>query len=133
MLVTYEGGCHCGQVRFRVQGDLDNVSECNCSICTMKGIVHLVVPRERFELLRGADAITTYLFNTGVAKHTFCRHCGIHAFYTPRSAPDGISVNVRCLDGVDFAAVRPRPFDGLHWEDAMRARVESGNASDVTG
>ena len=133
MLATYEGGCHCGQVRFRVQGDLDNVSECNCSICTMKGIVHLVVPRERFELLRGADAITTYLFNTGVAKHTFCRHCGIHSFYTPRSAPDGISVNVRCLDGVDFAAVRPRPFDGLHWEDAMRARVESGNASDVTG
>jgi len=133
MLATYEGGCHCGRVRFRVQGDLDNVSECNCSICTMKGIVHLVVPIERFELLRGADAITTYRFNTGVAKHTFCRHCGIHSFYTPRSAPDGISVNVRCLDGVDFAAVRPNPFDGMHWEEAMRARRESGNASDVTG
>jgi len=133
MLATYEGGCHCGRVRFRVQGDLDNVSECNCSICTMKGIVHLVVPIERFELLRGADAITTYRFNTGVAKHTFCRHCGIHSFYTPRSAPDGISVNVRCLDGVDFAAVRPNPFDGMHWEEAMRARLESGNASDVTG
>ena len=133
MLQIYEGGCHCGAVRFRAEGDLDNVSECNCSICTMKGIIHLVVPRDRFELLRGTEAITTYTFNTGVAKHTFCRHCGIHSFYTPRSAPDGISVNVRCLDDVDVEAVRRRPFDGRHWEDAMRARLASGDASDVTG
>jgi hypothetical protein len=133
MMETYEGGCHCGQVRFRVRGDLANVAECNCSICTMKGFLHLIVPRERFELLRGAEAITTYAFNTGVAKHTFCRHCGIHSFYTPRSAPDGISVNVRCLDGVDIDAIRANPFDGRHWEDAMRERLESGNAGDVTG
>jgi hypothetical protein len=121
MLQTYQGGCHCGQVRFRVQGDLANVSECNCSICTMKGILHLVVSREQFELLSGQDAITTYQFGTNVAKHTFCRHCGIHSFYTPRSNPDGISVNVRCLEGVDVEAVRPRPFDGRHWEEAMAA------------
>jgi hypothetical protein len=133
MLQTYEGGCHCGQVRFRVQGDLDSISECNCSICTMKGILHMVVPRDRFELLSGEGAITTYKFGSGVAKHTFCSHCGIHSFYTPRSAPDGISVNVRCLDGVDVEAVKPRLFDGRHWEDAMRARQESGDASDVTG
>jgi len=132
MLETYEGGCHCGQVRFRVQGDLATASECNCSICTMKGIVHLVVPRTRFELLRGQDAITTYQFGSNVAKHTFCRHCGIHSFYVPRSAPDGVSVNVRCLDGVDMAAVRPSPFDGQYWEDAMRARREAGTASDVS-
>lgn len=133
MLATYEGGCHCGQVRFRVRGDLDQVSECNCSVCTMKGILHLVVSREQFELLRGEDAISTYAFGTGVAKHTFCRHCGIHSFYTPRSRPDGISVNVRCLEGVDVDAVRPRPFDGRHWEEAMRTRLASGNAHDVTG
>ena len=133
MLQTYEGGCHCGKVRFRCQGDLTNVSECNCSICTKKGILHLIVPRDRFELLRGADAITSYEFGSGVAKHTFCKHCGMHSFYTPRSAPDGISVNVRCLDGVDVEAVRANPFDGRHWEDAMRSRLESGNASDVTG
>ncbi len=133
MLQTYEGGCHCGQVRFRCHGDLTNVAECNCSVCTMKGFLHLIMPRDRFELLSGEDAITTYKFGTGVAKHTFCKHCGIHSFYTPRSAPDGISVNVRCLDGVDVAGVRGNPFDGRHWEDAMRGRLELGNASDVTG
>ena len=126
MLATYEGGCHCGQVRFRVQGDLDHVSVCNCSICTMKGILHMMVPREQFELLRGEDAITTYKFNTGVAKHTFCRHCGIHSFYTPRSMPDGISVNVRCLDGVDIAGLHPNLFDGAHWEEFMAARRAGG-------
>ena len=133
MLQTYEGGCHCGKVRFRCLGDLTNVSECNCSVCTMKGFLHLIMPRDRFELLRGTDAITNYEFGSGVAKHTFCKHCGIHSFYTPRSAPDGISVNVRCLDGVDVEAVRANPFDGRHWEDAMRSRLASGNASDVTG
>ena len=133
MLEAYEGGCHCGRVRFRVRGDLATVSECNCSICTMKGILHLVVPRERFELLRGADAITTYLFNTGVAKHTFCRYCGIHSFYTPRSAPDGVSVNVRCLDGVDMTTIKTHPFDGRHWDEAMRARRQSGDTRDITG
>ena len=121
MLGTYEGGCHCGRVRLRVRGDLADASDCNCSICTMKGILHLVVPREQFELLQGENAITTYEFNTGVAKHTFCRYCGIHAFYTPRSLPDGVSVNIRCLDGVDLDSVRPRPFDGRNWEEAARA------------
>jgi hypothetical protein len=130
---TYEGGCHCGEVRFRVEGDLDNVSWCNCSICTKKGIVHMVVTRERFHLLSGQDAISSYTFGTGVAKHTFCRHCGIHSFYTPRSAPNGISVNVRCLEGVDVDAVKPHLFDGRNWEAAMHARLESGDASDVTG
>ncbi len=105
------------KVRFRCQGDLTNVSECNCSVCTMKGFLHLIMPRDRFELLSGEDAITTYKFGSGVAKHTFCKHCGIHSFYTPRSAPDGISVNVRCLDGVDVAgcpgeSVRRTPLGG---------------------
>ena len=123
MLQTYEGGCHCGEVRIRVQADLTQISECNCSICTKKGILHLVVPLDHFELLQGEDAITTYTFGTGVAKHTFCRHCGIHAFYTPRSEPDKVSVNARCLDGVDHAMLHSSQlFDGQNWEAAMHTR-----------
>jgi hypothetical protein len=129
MAETYEGGCHCGAVRFRVHGDLDDTTECNCSICTMKGILHLMVPRAQFELLSGQDAITTYQFGTNVAKHTFCRHCGIHSFYTPRSMPEGVSVNVRCLKGVDIAALRPSQFDGQHWEETMHARGAAGETS----
>ena len=123
MLKTMEGGCHCRRVRFRVTADLTRVTDCNCSICTKKGFLHLIVPPERFELLSGKDELTTYQFNTGTAKHTFCKHCGIHPFYVPRSDPDNIDVNVRCLDDIDLAVISPKSFDGKNWEAAMGARV----------
>src|SRR5262245_46908609 len=115
MPTTMEGGCHCGRVRFRVTGDLANVAECNCSICTRKRTPTLVVRPGRFERISGKDELTTYAFNTGVAKHTFCRHCGIHPFYVPRSDPDKIDVNARCLDDIDLATISPKPFDGKNW------------------
>ena len=121
---TYEGGCHCGRVRFRVRSDLSRVSRCNCSMCVKKGILHLIVGPEQFELLRGREELTTYTFNTGVAKHTFCRHCGIHPFYVPRSDPDKIDVNARCLDNVDPDALAVVEFDGQHWEESMARDAE---------
>jgi hypothetical protein len=122
MTHSYEGGCHCGRVRLRATGDLAETLDCNCSICTKKGFLHLIVPREQFELLSGADSLTTYRFNTGVAQHFFCSHCGMHPFYIPRSDPEKVDVNVRCLEGVDMAALRPIPFDGQQWEAALAAR-----------
>ncbi|MEW5849119.1 MAG: GFA family protein [Myxococcota bacterium] len=114
---TYVGGCHCGAVRFRVSTDSLEALDCNCSICTKKGFLHLIVPRERFTLLQGAEFLTTYTFNTHVAKHTFCRVCGIHPFYTPRSHPDGVDVNVRALDGNVVGDFKVVPFDGKNWEE----------------
>ena len=70
---------------------------------------------ERFELIRGKDDLTTYTFNTGVAKHTFCKHCGIHPFYVPRSEPDKIDVNARCIDDIDLTVLKAKDFDGKHW------------------
>ena len=123
MLETREGGCHCGQVRFRAKVDLDLMSWCSCTICTKKGILHLPVAAERLEILSGADDLTTYLFNTGVAKHTFCRHCGIHPFYNPRPDPENYSVNVHCLDDYDPDAMRSqRLFEGKNWEEAFARR-----------
>lgn len=120
---TMEGGCHCGRVRFRVTAELDRVTYCNCSMCTKKGFLHLIVPPGQFELVSGRDDLTTYTFHTGVARHTFCRHCGIHPFYVPRSDPDKIDVNARCLDGFDTLAITPKRFDGRNWEAAMRQDV----------
>ncbi len=120
---TMQGGCHCGRVRFKVVADLDRVSYCNCSVCSKKGFLHLIVPPEQFELLSGKDDLTTYQFNTGTAKHTFCKVCGIHAFYVPRSDPSKIDVNVRCIDDIDLSALTISTFDGKHWEEAMGQRV----------
>ncbi|WGV26447.1 GFA family protein [Halotia branconii] len=114
--VTYEGGCHCGAVRFRVTTEDHKADDCNCSICRKKGFLHLIVPRSQFTLLKGQDELTTYRFNTGIAQHKFCRTCGMHPFYIPRSHPDGIDVNVRCLDGDVIDNFQIIPFDGQNWE-----------------
>jgi hypothetical protein len=98
-IITHRGGCHCGRVRFEVDAPTAiEAIQCNCSICRMTGFLHLIVPASRFRLLQGGDALTEYRFNTGTARHLFCKYCGVKPFYVPRSHPHGFSVNVRCLD-----------------------------------
>ena len=105
-MVIHKGGCHCGAIKYEVDAPEEIDAElCNCSICSMTSYLHLIVPKERFRLIEGQEALDTYTFNTGVAKHYFCRHCGIKSFYVPRSNPDGISVNVRCLEGIELDSI----------------------------
>lgn len=119
-MVTHLGGCHCGRVRFEVTAPARlAVSECNCSICAKSGYLHLIVNTADFTLISGRADLTTYTFNTGVAKHYFCSYCGVKSFYTPRSHPDGVSVNARCIDSATVDAMVVTPFDGQHWEAAL--------------
>jgi hypothetical protein len=115
------GGCHCGAVRFKAELPAEaTLLQCNCSICAMTGFQHLIVPKDRFQLLGGENMLSEYRFGTGTARHLFCRRCGVKSFYVPRSHPDGISVNARTLDSpIDILV---QPFDGRNWETA-RARL----------
>jgi hypothetical protein len=122
-LVTHRGGCHCGTVAFEVEAPARlTVSECGCSICRMSGYLHLIVPRSHFRLLRGAEALSEYRFNTGTARHLFCSRCGVKSFYVPRSNPDGYSVNLHCLDQSTLVEVTIEPFDDSDRE-ASEARI----------
>ena len=114
-----EGGCHCGAVRFAIEvlPPLE-VLDCNCSICSKTGFLHLIVPHSDFVLLSGADSLTSYRFGTGAAEHLFCRTCGIKSFYQPRSHPEAWSVHFRCLDPGHGIVPEVREFDGLNWEKA---------------
>ena len=115
--MIHTGSCHCGAVRIEVEAPEQIVAyECNCSMCRRTAFLHLIVPASRFRLLSGADQLTTYVFNTGIAKHLFCRICGVRPFYVPRSNPDGFSVNVRCLDRSGIRSVEVLPFDGENWD-----------------
>jgi len=118
---VHEGGCHCGYVRFVVQSHPRSALVCNCSICTMKGYVHWVVPRSRFRLLAPDDesALPVYRFGTRVAVHMFCPVCGVAPFYLPRSDPDKIDVNLRCVSGIDIAALPVETFEGQNWDEAI--------------
>lgn len=121
-MTTLSGGCHCGAVRFRVVVRAFEAIDCNCSMCTKKGFLHLIVPHEDFELLSGKEMLSTYTFGTHTARHHFCKTCGIHAFYEPRSHPGHFDVNVRCLDDPnDIARFAIKPFDGRNWEENVDA------------
>ena len=111
-LITHRGGCHCRRVRFEIEAPaVIDVLDCNCSMCRMTGFLHLIVPASRFRLLSGTDDLLEYRFNTGTARHLFCRHCGVKAFYVPRSHPDGWSINARCLDAGTVGQLNIESFD----------------------
>ena len=114
----FEGGCHCGEVRFRIRLAEHKAIECNCSMCAKKGFINLIATEEDFELLQGEASLGMYQFNTMIAQHRFCKICGIHVFTRPRSHPDGYDINGRCLDqGHDFLEISP--FDGQNWEESV--------------
>lgn len=114
--MKYLGSCHCQAVTFSVECPEEiEVEDCNCSICSKVGFLHLIVPKSKFTLLTGEDSLTTYSFNSKLAKHTFCKVCGCKPFYIPRSNPDGVDINLRCLDEKP-KSVKVVAFDGQNWE-----------------
>ena len=115
------GGCHCGAVRFvaRLPDPPVAALDCNCSICSMTGFLHIIVPHADFTLECGAKTLTSYRFGSGAAEHLFCSVCGVKSFYQPRSHPEAWSVNAHCLDApVELALAA---FDGRNWEKAKAA------------
>ncbi len=115
--IAIRGGCHCGAVEYEVMvGRQLLVQECNCSICSMSGYLHLIVPAGAFRLISSKERLSEYRFNKGIARHLFCSRCGVKSFYVPRSNPDGFSVNVNCLDLPGDVVVTVEKFDGQNWE-----------------
>jgi len=121
--VIAKGGCHCGAVRFQCELPDPPVPalDCNCSVCSMTGFLHIIVAHEEFELLGGREALISYRFGTSAAEHLFCSVCGVKSFYQPRSHPAAWSVNAHCLDAPVALAVEK--FDGRDW-DAARAALD---------
>lgn len=116
-MILHKGSCHCGAVAIEIEAPAEiEALECNCSMCERTGFLHLIVAKNHFRLVSGADSISTYTFNTRVAQHYFCKACGCKPYYVPRSNPDGYSVNVRCLDKSTITKLTVRPFDGRNWE-----------------
>ena len=117
-MIDHQGGCHCGRVLYSVRAPTDiEVTQCNCSVCSRSGYLGLIVPLDQFKLLSGQESLQTYTFNTGTARHLFCRYCGIKSYYYPRSHPDSVNVNARCLDPGTVDSMTIRSVDGQNWEE----------------
>ena len=121
-----KGGCHCGAVRFEAVLPDPPVPalDCNCSVCSKTGFLHVMVPHSDFELIAGRDALTSYRFGTGAAEHLFCKTCGVKSFYQPRSHPDCWSLNAYCFD--EPIELEIERFDGRNWENA-KASLDGAN------
>ena len=117
----YLGSCHCGRVTFELDANLSYVMACNCSLCRRVGALWHGASDASFRITSGADELLLYQFNTKTAKHYSCKHCGVHPFSRPRLDPTRWAVNVRCIDGVEAAALPLKQFDGANWEQAAKA------------
>jgi len=126
---TYRGECHCGRVSFELRARLGYALDCNCSLCRRRGALWHAATDADLTILSGESDLLLYQFNTMAAKHYFCRHCGIHPFARPRLDPSRWVVNLRCIDGVDLAAIPVQAFDGANWETAARAFLEHSRRS----
>jgi hypothetical protein len=110
----YKGSCHCGQIAFEVDGEIAQLTDCNCSICSRKGSLLWFVPRQQFRLLTPVENLSTYTFNKHVIQHRFCARCGVNPF-AEADDPSGKSfaaINVRCLEDFDFSSIPISHFDG---------------------
>ena len=112
--MIYRGSCHCGRVAYEVEGDIQGALACNCSMCQRKGSLLWFVPRAQFRLRTPEDAAATYTFNKHVIKHRFCPTCGIHPYAEGIDSKGNAmaAINLRCIDGLDLAAIPVREFNG---------------------
>ncbi len=112
--MLYKGSCHCGDIAFEVEGEIEQVYDCNCSICSRMGSLHWFLPRDRMRLLTPESNLATYTFNTHTIKHRFCPKCGIHP-YGEGADPNGnakVAINARCLEGLDLDSLKVEKIDG---------------------
>jgi len=112
--MLHPGSCHCGAVQFQIDAPITELTTCDCSLCVKRNALMTKVPEQALTIVSGEDALELYQWNTQVAKHYFCRHCGIYVFHRKRAAPDHFGVNIFCLDGFDVAAVSVRATEGAN-------------------
>ena len=109
--MKYTGSCHCGSIKFEIDSDLEKIVQCNCSICIKRNAKMIMIPKENFKLLEGSEHLSLYQFNTEIAKHFFCKKCGIYTHHNRKSDPNGMGVNLGCIDDVD-----PMKFDVIQFD-----------------
>ena len=102
--MLHKGSCHCKAIEFEIESDLDKIMQCNCSICIRKNAKMCMVSKDSIQIIKGKENLTSYKFNTMIAEHFFCKNCGIYTHHNRRSDPNGVAINIGCIDAIN-------PFD----------------------
>jgi len=99
--MIYKLNCHCRTVEIQVDTDLDNIKQCNCSICKRKNAKMNLIPKDSIKIVKGKNNLSSYKFNTMKAEHFFCKTCGIYTHHNRRNDPNGVGINIGCIDEID--------------------------------
>ena len=110
--MKYKGSCHCKNIEFEVETNLEKIVQCNCSICIRRNAKMIMIPKENFTLTKGESDLVLYQFNSNFAKHYFCMKCGIYTHHNRKSDPNGMGVNLGCIEELDATEYDPIAFDG---------------------
>ena len=130
VLARHRATCHCGEVELALDlpDGIVDPRRCDCSICRRKGAVVASVPLAGLHVVRGADRLRLYQFNTHTARHYFCGTCGIYTHHQRRSTPTQFGINVACLEGVS-----PFDFPEIPVMDGVTHPSDSGGKARVAG
>jgi hypothetical protein len=120
----FKGSCHCGDIRFELEADINSVRVCNCSICTKRGALIFRVEKEKFRMISSIEKLKVYEWHTKTAKDYFCKTCGILPFRIPsalskKEVEEGVkpfhgwAINARCLEGLDLDSLKVVRINGL--------------------
>ena len=71
-----------------------------------------LIPKDAIRIIKGEDSLSTYQFNTMKAEHFFCKTCGVYTHHNRKSDPNGMGVNLGCIDGLDATEYDAMSFDG---------------------
>ena len=110
--MKHKGACHCKNIEFEVETNLEKIVQCNCSICIRRNAKMIMIPKENFTLTKGESDLVLYQFNSNIAKHYFCMKCGIYTHHNRKSDPNGMGVNLGCIEELDATDYEPIAFDG---------------------
>ena len=112
--MEYTGSCHCESVKFTLKTNLENVAQCNCSFCKRRNAIMALEKKEAIKITQGIENLNLYQFNTNVAKHYFCKNCGIWVYSNRRFDPSGIGVNLGCVDEINTFELKVKLADNIH-------------------
>ena len=110
--MKYKGSCHCNAIEFQINTNLEKIVQCNCSICIRRNAKMILITKDNFKLLKGESSLTLYKFNTNAAKHYFCKICGIYTHHNRRSDPNGMGINLGCIEELESSNYEVIQFDG---------------------
>ncbi len=94
-----QGGCQCGRIRYRIDGDVESSMLCHCRTCRKVSgapvLGWISTPLQGYRVVQGEPVE----FSTSPSvRRTFCRDCGTPLTYSNAGEPDSIDITTCTLD-----------------------------------